>query len=84
VVKPASRLMIVTGLSSSANRKRGCKQNAPVVRPASSRNLRREKLIESALDEGEQVGIDDVGLRRDHAVRVVLVRLQRAVLEQLG
>jgi hypothetical protein len=28
-----------------------------------------------ALDEGEQVGVDDVGLRCDHAVRVVLVWL---------
>jgi hypothetical protein len=37
-----------------------------------------------ALDEGEQVGIDDVGLRRNHAVRVVLVGLQRAVLEEFG
>ena len=36
------------------------------------------------LNEREQVGIDDVGLRRDHAVRVVLVRLERAVFEELG
>jgi hypothetical protein len=27
---------------------------------------------ESALDEREQVGVDDVGMRRWHAVRVVL------------
>jgi hypothetical protein len=37
-----------------------------------------------ALEEGEQVGVDDVGLRRDHPVRVVLVCLQRAVLKELG
>ena len=37
-----------------------------------------------AVNEREQVGVDDVGLRRDHAVREVLVCLQRAVLEELG
>jgi len=36
------------------------------------------------LDEREQVGIDDVGLRRDHTVWVILVCLQRAVLEEFG
>ena len=35
-------------------------------------------------EEREQLGIDDVGVRRWHAVRVVLVRFQRAVLEELG
>ena len=34
----------------------------------------------SAFNEREQVGIDDVGLRRDHAMRIILVRLQRSVL----
>jgi len=37
-----------------------------------------------ALDEREQVCVDDVRLRRDHAVRVVLICLQRAILEELG
>ena len=37
-----------------------------------------------AVDEREQVSIDDVGLRRGHTVRVILVRLQRGVLEELG
>jgi hypothetical protein len=35
-------------------------------------------------EEREQVGVDDVGLRRDHAVRQIFVCLQRAVLEELG
>src|SRR4029077_1879987 len=39
---------------------------------------------ESALDERQQVGVDHVGMRRRHTMRVVLVRLQRAVLEELG
>ncbi len=38
---------------------------------------------QSAFREREQVGVDDVGLSRDHAVRVVLVRLQRATFEEL-
>jgi hypothetical protein len=37
-----------------------------------------------ALDEREQVRVDDRSLRRDHAVRVVLVRLQRTILEEFG
>jgi len=37
-----------------------------------------------ALDERQQVGVDHVGMRRRHAMRVVLIRLQRAVLEELG
>ena len=35
-------------------------------------------------DERKQVSIDAFGLRRDHAVGVVLVRFQRAVLEEFG
>ena len=41
-------------------------------------------LLRLRFDEREQVRIDDVGLRRDHAVWVVLVCLQRAVFEELG
>ena len=37
-----------------------------------------------ALNEDKQVGVDGVGLRRDHAMRVVLVCLERAVLKELG
>src|SRR5918997_240497 len=37
----------------------------------------------SALDEGEQVRIDHVGVRRAHAVRELLVDLEGAVLQQL-
>ena len=37
-----------------------------------------------ALDERQQVGVDHVGMRRRHAMWVVLERLQRAVLEELG
>ena len=36
------------------------------------------------IDEREQIGVDDVGVRRDHAVRQVLVGLERAILEELG
>ena len=39
--------------------------------------------ILSALDKGGQVGIDDLGLRRDHALRVVLVGFRHAALEEL-
>ena len=48
------------------------------------RKLARNANDNLALDEGKQVGVDDVGLRRDHAVRVVLVCLQRAILKELG
>src|ERR1700730_3527525 len=41
-------------------------------------------LYESAFEEREQIGIDDVCVRRDHAVRQVFVGFQRAVLEKLG
>jgi hypothetical protein len=41
-------------------------------------------LLRLRFEEREQVGVDDVGLCRDHAMRVVLERLQRAVLEELG
>ena len=34
-----------------------------------------------SFEEREQIGIDDVCVRRDHAVRQVFVGLQRAVLE---
>src|SRR6266566_4439065 len=37
----------------------------------------------SALDEGEKVGIDHVGVRRAHAVRELLVDLQGAFSEEL-
>src|SRR5262245_33193116 len=37
----------------------------------------------SSLDEGEQVGVHDVGMGGAHAVRELLVDLQRAVLEEL-
>src|SRR5262245_11973953 len=37
-----------------------------------------------AFEKREQLGIDDGRLRCDHAVRVVLVCLQRPVLEKLG
>jgi hypothetical protein len=35
------------------------------------------------LQEGQQVGVDRVGLRRRHAVRKILVGLQRPVFQQL-
>ena len=38
----------------------------------------------SDLYEREQIGVDDVGVRRDHPVRQVSVCLQRTVLEELG
>ena len=37
-----------------------------------------------AFDEVEQIDVDDFGLRRDHAVRVVLVGFQGAVLQKLA
>src|SRR5205085_6387931 len=35
------------------------------------------------LQEGQQIGVDGVGIRRGYPVRKALVRFQRAVLEQL-
>jgi hypothetical protein len=40
--------------------------------------------VDLVFKEREQVGIDDIGLCRDHAVRVILVCFERAVLEELG
>src|SRR5262245_57374385 len=37
----------------------------------------------SGFDEGQQVGVDDVGVRGAHAVRQLLVDLERAFLEKL-
>lgn len=37
----------------------------------------------SAFDEGEQIRIDDIGMRGCHAVRILLVDLERAVLQKL-
>src|SRR3984885_7227534 len=37
----------------------------------------------SALDEGEKIRVDDVGMGGGHAMRVILVCLQRSMLEQL-
>src|SRR3989449_10920515 len=39
--------------------------------------------VGSALDEGEKIGIDHVGVRRAHAMRELLVDLQGALLEEL-
>ena len=36
-----------------------------------------------SLDEGKQVRIDDVGIDRQHTVRVALVDFQRAILQEL-
>ena len=36
-----------------------------------------------SLDEGEQVGVHDVGMGGAHAVREILVDFQRTILEQL-
>src|SRR5260370_40201166 len=38
----------------------------------------------SPFDEGQQVRVHDLSVRRAHAVRELLIDLQRAVLEQLG
>jgi hypothetical protein len=38
----------------------------------------------SAFDEGEQIDIDDIGMRGCHAVRILLVDLERAVLQKLA
>jgi hypothetical protein len=35
-------------------------------------------------DKVEQIDVDDFGLRRDHAVRIVLVGFQGAVLQELA
>lgn len=40
--------------------------------------------LRSALDEGEQVGVDDLGVGRGHAVRKALVGFERAVLQELN
>ena len=37
----------------------------------------------SRLDEGQEVRVDDVGVRRAHAVRIARVQLKGAVLELL-
>ena len=34
--------------------------------------------------EAKQLGVNNVGMRRNHAMRVVFVCLQRAILEELG
>ena len=36
-----------------------------------------------ALDEGQEIGIDNVGMNRKHAVRVPRIDLQNRVLDQL-
>ena len=38
----------------------------------------------SAFDEGEQIRVDDIGMRGCHAVRILLVDLERAVLQKLA
>ena len=48
-----------------------------------SPSMAMARSFRSALDEREQVGVDDVGLRRGHAVRVVLECLERRVFEEL-
>jgi putative oxidoreductase len=49
------------------------------VAPAFRRALSFQGWI-SGLEEGQQVRIDDIGMRRGHAMRQPLVNLQRAVL----
>jgi hypothetical protein len=89
----AAPRMTLTGLSPSANRRRGINQTAAVAIAAEAKKRLREsgraRLIfiampMSALNKCEQVGIDDVGLRRDHAVRQIFVCLECAVFEELG
>src|SRR5262245_32026983 len=38
----------------------------------------------SAFDEGEQIRIDDIGMRGCHVVRILFVDLERAVLQKLA
>lgn len=38
----------------------------------------------SALDEGEQIRIDHIGMGGGHAMRVAFVGFQRAIGQQLG
>jgi hypothetical protein len=40
-------------------------------------------LNDLALDEGEEVGIDDIGMNREHAVRVPWIHLQSRSLDKL-
>ena len=56
----------------------------PTRNPTGSSDLHGDTFVGSALDEGQQVGVDDVGLRCGHSVRVVLEYLQRRVFEELG
>ena len=83
--------MTTTGLSTSANSRRGINQTPAVATAIDARKRRREtrrdrlvlmaiSFIESALDEREQVGVDRVCLRGRHAVWETLVGLQRPVL----
>ena len=46
--------------------------------------LRRISCATSALDEGQKVGVDDIRMGCGHAVREVLVDLQRPIPKQLG
>jgi hypothetical protein len=53
-----------------------------VVRPSVFSETGKDELVctviarfRSALNEREQVGVDGIGLRRDHAVRTILVSL---------
>ena len=39
--------------------------------------------FQSALEKREQVRVDDISMGRNHAVREILVRFQRAVFEKL-
>src|SRR5262249_50853000 len=45
--------------------------------------LRSPGLLTSRPDESQEIGVNDLGVRRTHAVRELLVDLQRALLEKL-
>lgn len=51
---------------------------------AANVETRESATAASGLKEGQQVRLDDVCVGRGHAVRQILVDLQRAVLQQLG
>ena|SRR5436853_502193 len=61
---------------------KGCRMIVEDHDISADRHFRKSNRL--TFDKPEQVGIDDVGLRRDHAMREVLICFQRAVLKELG
>jgi hypothetical protein len=84
IVHPASPASAHDGDASRAAL-RGSPKRDRLRRPLQSVALRGDRGGSmSRLQEGQQVGVDGLGLRSGHAVREAVVGLQRPVLEKLG